>query len=38
MSGLLASDAERDAAVERLRVAAAEGRLDASELDARVEL
>jgi len=37
MSGLLASDAERDAAVERLRVAAAEGRLDASELDARVE-
>jgi uncharacterized protein DUF1707 len=31
-----ASDAERDAAADRLRAAAAEGRLDADELDERV--
>lgn len=35
--GLLASDAERDAAVERLRQGAAEGRLSADELEERVE-
>ena len=33
---LRASDADREAAVERLRVAAAEGRLDADELDERL--
>lgn len=33
---LRASDADRDAAGERLRVAAAEGRLDPDELDARL--
>ena len=34
--GLRASDADRDAAGERLRVAAMEGRLDPAELDARL--
>jgi hypothetical protein len=33
---LRASDADREATVERLRVAAIEGRLDADELDARL--
>jgi hypothetical protein len=33
---LRASDADREAVVERLRVAAIEGRLDAEELEARV--
>lgn len=35
--GLRASDADREAVVERLRDAAAEGRIDFGELDARVE-
>ncbi|MEU3447396.1 DUF1707 domain-containing protein [Streptomyces thermolilacinus] len=35
--GLRASDADREAVVERLRDAAAEGRIDFDELDARLE-
>ena len=35
---LRASDADRDAAAERLRTAAAEGRLDTDELDERLEV
>jgi len=37
-SSLRASDADRDAVAEKLRVAAIEGRLDADELDERVGL
>jgi hypothetical protein len=37
-SSLRASDADRDAVAEKLRVAAVEGRLDADELDERVGL
>lgn len=35
---LRASDADRDAAAERLRTAAAEGRLDTDELDERLDV
>ena len=37
-SALRASDADRDAVAERLRVAAVEGRLDADELEQRVHV
>ncbi len=37
MSELLASDADRDRAAERLRAAAAEGRLTSEELEERLE-
>jgi hypothetical protein len=37
MSELLASDADRDCVVERLRAAAAEGRLTSEELEQRLE-
>ena len=37
-AALRASDADRDAVAERLRVAAVEGRLDADELEQRVHV
>ena len=37
MSGLLASDADRERVAERLRTAAGEGRLSADELEGRLE-
>jgi hypothetical protein len=37
MSGLLASDADREAVAERLRIAAGDGRLTAAELEERLE-
>jgi hypothetical protein len=37
MSGLLASDADRDRVAERLRAAAGEGRLTSEELEERLE-